>query len=156
MRFISRNPPNRNSKSTNLRQLLDDDGDPNGLDRIIRIINIIPAFAIITLLCVWLDGSPAPYITPALDVAEAFPLAAFFLLMSAYVVPEEGDREAFFAQLELIDKKGNSTGAGSLLWYKVRTPPSRRLPIANLVNRDYQSSLFNGSQSALFFGSQLS
>ena len=46
-------------------------------------------------------------------------MAAFFLLMSAYLVPEEGDREAFFTQLEMIDKKGNSSGIGSLQWYKV-------------------------------------
>jgi len=45
-------------------------------------------------------------------------MAAFFLLMSAYVAPEEGNREAFFEQLEMIDKKGNSQGVGSLKWYQ--------------------------------------
>jgi hypothetical protein len=48
-------------------------------------------------------------------------MAAFFLLMSTYVVPEEGDREAFFQRLELIYKKGNSQGAGSLKWYQKLT-----------------------------------
>lgn len=45
-------------------------------------------------------------------------MAAFFLLMSAYVVPDKGNRETFFAELELIDKKGNGQGEGSLAWYK--------------------------------------
>jgi hypothetical protein len=86
---------------------------------IIRIITIIPSFAIVSLLSVWLNGSPAPYILPALDVGEAFPMAAFFLLMSSYVVPDGGDREAFFNELELIDKKGNPQDQGSLKWYQV-------------------------------------
>ncbi|KAG0652534.1 Transmembrane [Hyphodiscus hymeniophilus] len=86
--------------------------------QIIRIINIIPFFALVTLLCVWQNGSQQPYIAPALDVGEAFPMAAAFLLMSAYLVPEEGNRESFFNQLEMIDKKGNSTGSGSWKWYK--------------------------------------
>lgn len=84
-----------------------------------RAIFIIPPFAVICFLCVWLDGSPQQYITPALDVAEAFPMAAFFLLISTYVVPDDGDREAFFSQLQLIDKKGNELGGGSLQWYRV-------------------------------------
>ena len=90
------------------------------MDRIIQIITIIPAFEIISLLCVWLDGSAAPYLVPGLDVGEAFPMAAFFLLMSAYVVPDEGNREEFSTQLELIDRKGNTQGQGSLGWYRVQ------------------------------------
>jgi hypothetical protein len=87
-------------------------------NRIIRIITIIPSFAIVSLLCVWLNGSPTPYILPALDVGEAFPMAAFFLLMSSYVVPDGGDRDAFFNELELIDKKSNPQGQESLKWYQ--------------------------------------
>jgi hypothetical protein len=87
--------------------------------RIIRILSILPSFSIICLLCVAFDGNPAQYIVPALGVAEAFPMAAFFLLMSTYVVPDGGDRESFFAQLELIDKKGNPQDGGSLKWYQV-------------------------------------
>lgn len=45
-------------------------------------------------------------------------MAAFFLLMSTYLVPEEGNRESFFAQLELLDKKGNAQGRGSSAWYQ--------------------------------------
>jgi len=46
-------------------------------------------------------------------------MAAFFLLMSSYVVPPSSTREEFFSELELIDKKSNTShGQGSLAWYK--------------------------------------
>ena len=52
--------------------------------QILRIFTIIPTFSFISFLCVWLnEGSAALYIVGALDVAKAFPMAAFFLLMSA-------------------------------------------------------------------------
>jgi hypothetical protein len=86
--------------------------------RILRIITILPTFAFISFLCVLLDGSPSHYIIGALDVAESFPMAAFFLLMSAYIAPDEGNRESFFAQLEMLDKRGNPQGVGSLGWYQ--------------------------------------
>jgi hypothetical protein len=45
-------------------------------------------------------------------------MAAFFQLMSSYVVPDGGDRDAFFNELELIDKKSNPQGQESLKWYQ--------------------------------------
>ncbi len=80
----------------------------------------MPVFAVVSLLCVFFDGTAAAYLIPALDIGEAFPMSAFFLLMSNYLVPDEGDRDAFFEQLELIDKKGNPQGQGSLQWYRVQ------------------------------------
>jgi branched-subunit amino acid transport protein AzlD len=80
----------------------------------IRILTIVPPFALVSLLCAWLNGSPEPYIVPALDVEEAFLMASFFLLMSSHLVPEGGDMEAFFNELEMIDKKGDLQGHGSL------------------------------------------
>ena len=88
--------------------------------RIIRIISIIPSFAVISFLCVWQDGSPAPYIAPGRDVGEALPMAAFFLLMSTYVAPDERNRGDFFTQMALLDRKGTVQGCGSLSWYRVR------------------------------------
>lgn len=90
-----------------------------GNSRIIRVICMIPAFAVISFLCVWQDGSPAPYIAPGRDIGEALPMAAFFLLMSAYVVPDERNRDGFFDEMALLDKKGNTQGGGSLAWYRV-------------------------------------
>lgn len=89
--------------------------------RIIRIIFIIPSFAIISFLCVWQDGSPAPYIAPGCDIREALPMTAFFLLMSTYVAPDERNRDDFFTEMALLDKKGTAQRGGSLSWYRVRT-----------------------------------
>lgn len=84
-------------------------------------MTIVPSFATISFLCVWLDGSPAPYISPGRDIAEALPMAAFFLLMTAYVAPDEGPQDEFFAQMTLLDKKGKMMGGGSFGWYRVST-----------------------------------
>ena len=82
-------------------------------NRIIRIITIILSFAVVSPLYVWLNSSPAPYILPVLDVGEAFPMVEFFLLMSLYIVPHGRDREAFFNELEPIDKKGTYKARGA-------------------------------------------
>jgi len=92
----------------------------SAIPRIIRIISIIPSFAVISFLCVWQDGSPAPYIAPGRDIGEALPMAAFFLLMSTYVAPDERNRDTFFDGMALADKKGIEQGGGSLNWYRVR------------------------------------
>ncbi|KAF2092690.1 hypothetical protein NA57DRAFT_82054 [Rhizodiscina lignyota] len=90
---------------------------PREQKQIIRIITIVPSFAIVSFLCVWLDGSPNLYIAPGRDVGEAFPMAAFFLLMTAYIAPNEQSQDDCFAQLALLDKKGNELGGGSLVWF---------------------------------------
>jgi len=87
--------------------------------QIIRVITIIPSFALISFLCVLFDGAPSPYIHGGLDIGEAIPMAAFFVLISTYLVPDEGDRFSFFDQLAVVDRKGNpKSGGGSLSWYK--------------------------------------
>jgi len=92
--------------------------NPAEQKQILRIITIVPSFALISLILVVLDGSASPYLLGSLDVAEAFPMAAFFLLMSSYVVPPSSTREEFFSELELLDKKNTPQGQGSLAWYK--------------------------------------
>lgn len=92
--------------------------NPTEQVQVIRILFVIPLFAIINVLCVWFDGDASIYIKGALDVAEAFPMAAFFLLENAYVVPDIRDRVAYFASLENVTKKGQKTPGGSLAWYK--------------------------------------
>jgi hypothetical protein len=111
-------PPSRNSKSLLFIEFATI--ELTVICRIIRAIFIVPSFALISFLCVWLDGSPGPYLAPGLDLAEALPMASFFLLITTFVVPNENNRASFFAQLELIDKHGNSTGESSLKWYRVR------------------------------------
>ncbi|MCJ1454278.1 hypothetical protein MMC28_004630 [Mycoblastus sanguinarius] len=95
--------------------------NPAEQKQIIRVITIIPSFAVICFLCVWLDGSPAPYITPGRDIGEALPMAAFFLLMSTYVATDERNRIDLFAEMAPLDKKGYVQGGGSLGWYRKLT-----------------------------------
>jgi heme/copper-type cytochrome/quinol oxidase subunit 3 len=58
---------------------------PNEQKQIIRAALILPGYALVCFFVVWQNGDAAQYISPALDVAEAFPIAAFFLLLSAYI-----------------------------------------------------------------------
>lgn len=46
-------------------------------------------------------------------------MAAFFLLMSTYLVPDERSRDDHFADMPLVDKKGKAVAGGSLAWYRV-------------------------------------
>ena len=108
--------------------------------RIIRIISIIPSFAVISFLCVWQDASPAPYIEPGRDIGEAVAMAAFFLLMWTYVAPGERDQGAFFAEMAMFDKKGTAQGGGSAGWYQVRYPVGQT---------QLQSALMTVSESLL-------
>ena len=91
----------------------------NRSNRVIRVITVIPAFSLISFLCVWLNGNPQPYLVPGLDLGESLPMGSFFLLISTYIIPDEAHQDSFWEQLELIDKKGNPQRGGSLLWYRV-------------------------------------
>lgn len=127
-----------------------------GDSRIIRIITIIPSFAVVSFLCIWLDGSPAPYITPGRDIGEALPMAAFFLLMSIYVAPDERNRDDLFADMAPLDKKGSMQGGGSLGWYQVRFfvwLETVEITTSNNKIRKTPSASFNGYQSASYYGS---
>ena len=104
-----------------------------GNPRIIRIISIIPSFAVISFLCVWQDASPAPYIEPGSDIGEAVAMAAFFLLMSTYVAPDERDQGAFFAEMAMFDNKGTVQRGGSARWYQVRFPVGQRQSQSKLM-----------------------
>lgn len=64
-------------------------------DSVIRIIFIIPVFAVIAFLSVTFEDA-AIYIKPFEDLYEAFALASFFLLLCAFVQEDEAERETFF------------------------------------------------------------
>jgi hypothetical protein len=84
----------------------------------------VPAFAVISFFCVWQDGSAAPYIASGRDISEALPMAAFFLLMTTYIIPDERNRDGALAEIPLVDKKGIALGGGSLAWYRVSASQS--------------------------------
>ncbi|TGO36882.1 hypothetical protein BHYA_0112g00210 [Botrytis hyacinthi] len=60
---------------------------PNTPTRIIRIIFMIPVFAIISFLCIYFEEASA-YISPINELYEAFAFAAFFQLLYTYVLEE--------------------------------------------------------------------
>jgi len=63
------------------------------------------------------------YIEPIARVYEAFAIAALFLLILEYVVPDGIDRETYFNDFPLLDRKKNVVPGGSLKWFQVSAEP---------------------------------
>ncbi|KAF2238186.1 hypothetical protein EV356DRAFT_508855 [Viridothelium virens] len=86
----------------------------------VRIVITPAVFAIFNFFGVWFYDA-APYLEPIADYYEIFALVALFYLCLNYATPEEGQREAFFRELERIDarKKTKLHNQGSLRWFYV-------------------------------------
>ena len=97
------------------------DSVANNTNRILRIIALIPAYAIISFLSVAFPNA-ATYLEPWTDVYESAALASFFLLLLIYLVPVPEKQEAYFDRLPSQNAKGEATGGGSLGWFHVRSP----------------------------------
>jgi hypothetical protein len=79
--------------------------------KIIRIIALIPVFALVYFLAgAFLDS--AIYLQPWADFNESITLASYFLLLVQFLAPVPENRDAFFDHLE--EKNGGS----SLKWYR--------------------------------------
>jgi hypothetical protein len=65
------------------------------MHRVIRIIFVIPVFAVIAFLSV-ASNDAAIYLKPIEDLYEAFALACFFLLLCAFVQESDEERQSFF------------------------------------------------------------
>jgi hypothetical protein len=66
------------------------------MHRVIRIIFVIPVFAIVSFLSIGFNDA-AVYLKPIKDLYEAFALAAFFLLLCAFVQESDEERQRFIA-----------------------------------------------------------
>ncbi|KAG7005444.1 hypothetical protein G7Y79_00019g046240 [Physcia stellaris] len=86
--------------------------------RILRIIALVPAYAIISFLSVAFPDA-ATYLEPWADAYESVALASLFLLLVVYLVPIP-ESEIFFGTLPIKDKRGHETGGGSLAWFRRR------------------------------------
>ena len=73
-----------------------------------------PSFALICFLSCCFNDNTALYISPGIDVFEGIGMAAFFLLLSDYVV-RDGDLDNFFT-----NAKDSTPPQGSDVWYQVR------------------------------------
>ena len=95
---------------------------PNEQRQILRIVNLPVFYAIFNFLALTfvLDYM---YIEPIARVYEAFAIAALFLLILEYVVPDGIDRETYFNDFPLLDRKKNVVPGGSLKWFQVSAEP---------------------------------
>lgn len=96
---------------------------------IMRICCYLPVLAVGCFLEVSFPSAYV-YLNPWLDVAQAFALCNFFLMMCQFVSPSDARRDLFFAALEVPQKKKsrrNRRGRGAapsqepvngLLWYR--------------------------------------
>lgn len=64
-------------------------------DRIIRIIFIIPVFAVMSFLSVVFNNASI-YLKPLETLYESFALSSFFLLLLAFIQEDDEERQAFF------------------------------------------------------------
>ena len=83
-------------------------------------------------------------------------MAAFFLLMSTYVVPDERNQRAFFSETALFDKKGTVQGEGSPSWYRVSVSISpETVAVSTDSNiRKSRSAYSSGCLLASYYGSR--
>ena len=97
MRLTTHCPRNRSSKygSTNLRiqRLI--------VNRVIRIIFIVPVFAVTSFLSVAFNDTSI-YLAPLQTLYESFALSSFFFLLLAYVQEDDDEREAFFESSGIV------------------------------------------------------
>lgn len=93
--------------------------------QILRIVNLPANYALFNFLalCFVIDYQ---YIEPIQGVYEAFAVGALFLLILEYVAPDGTDREKYFDNLELKDRRGRVQPGGSLKWFQVCSTISRR------------------------------
>lgn len=84
------------SKDSNSTHNQEPAGEILTVGRVIRIIFVIPIFAIVALLSIAFNDA-AIYLKPIEDLYEAVALASFFLLLCAFVQECDEERQTFFA-----------------------------------------------------------
>lgn len=71
------------------------------LNRVIRIIFMVPVFAVTSFLSVAFNDTSI-YLAPLQTLYESFALSAFFFLLLAYVQEDDDEREAFFETAGIV------------------------------------------------------
>ncbi|KAM0235208.1 hypothetical protein ACHAPO_006005 [Fusarium lateritium] len=92
--------------------------NPSEQVKIMRVGNLISAFALISFLCICFPTAEV-YIQPWLHVFEGFALGSFFLLLCDYVSPHRDQRDVFFAT-----KRKNG-----MRWFKTRWVMIFQMPV---------------------------
>ena len=99
-----------------------------------RIACLIPFYSLFSLLSICFPKADV-YISPWLDVVQAFALGSFFLLMCEFVSEDTQERDSFFNALEIKDKKGRKPSGGSLFWYRVSDHSSAMGPDSHICTQ---------------------
>jgi hypothetical protein len=105
---------------------------PQEQRQILRIVNLPAVYAIFNFLGI-LFYQDYFYITPIAGIYEAFVVAALFLLVLEWTCPDGTDRDKYFDNLALLDKKGNVQPGGSLKWYQKTWCEALQYPLTKLV-----------------------
>ncbi len=92
-----------------------------------KIATFIPFYSIISFLSICFPTAEV-YISPWVNLVEAFALGSFFLLMCEFVSESPAQRNVFFAALVIPEKKGGGgSNIGGLAWYRVDILPTFNL-----------------------------
>lgn len=82
-----------------------------------RICLVIPSYSIVSFLSICFPNAYV-YLNPWLNVIQGIVLATFFLLLCDYISTDSRQRDAFFANVQLSNKKQEPIDAPGL--YQVR------------------------------------
>lgn len=80
-----------------------------------RICLVIPSYSIVSFLSICFPNA-CVYLNPWLNVIQGIALATFFLLLCDYISTESHQRDAFFANVELWNKKTQEPIDGPALY----------------------------------------
>ena len=83
-----------------------------------KISLIMPLYSLVSFIAIVCPGANV-YLEPWLEVVQAISLSSFFLLLLEYVSPNEAERDAFFADLKIKDKKAPGGFRSGLPYMKV-------------------------------------
>ncbi|MCJ1400456.1 hypothetical protein MMC11_003661 [Xylographa trunciseda] len=101
--------------------------------KIIRITALIPAFALISFVNIYL-GTSAVYLKPWMNVCEGLALASFYFLVCDFLSPDMNDRDAQFENLRLNPQGGiGAPGKGFAPARKIRNLVCQYIVVAIIV-----------------------
>lgn len=72
-------------------------------NRIIRVVSLVPVFAIISFLTVAFEDTSI-YLTPLVSLYEAIAFTGFFMLLCEFINPDEAARNAYFVQNGIMSR----------------------------------------------------
>lgn len=101
--------------------------------KVMRVVALVPLYSIINLLCICFPTAWV-YITPVLDLFQSLCLASYLLLLCEYLSPDRDGRDAFFARIEIEDKKAEGGKVqDTVKWFWKQTFMIFQYPVLSLA-----------------------